>query len=174
MNKPPETIYEPGKSWGDDPNAQINHDLGGCGQGCASALITLTLVIVFVALAIWSHAATPPGTVITLYATSSLSTDVAHRNLFVSNGRPPAYVCSADVRTPGQPIKWLVLGQQMSGTWLLGGMIGLPDGSIVSDACLPRLPQSSDSSGQLIPIFPPGENGGSPPLPVYPPGEVTP
>jgi hypothetical protein len=45
MTDEPKTPYKPGTSWGDDPNAQTNRDLGGCGQGCLAALALAILLL---------------------------------------------------------------------------------------------------------------------------------
>jgi hypothetical protein len=103
----------------------------------------IVLLTIFAASVIWSE----PGDVITIWASGKVNGDtlhqcVTHVNLFVTNGRRPAFVTSGDVCFPGQPIKWYMLGQLMSGIWLKGHLIGLPDGSIISDSCLPQIQQS--------------------------------
>ena len=54
---------------------------------------------------------------------------------------PECYVCSADTCTPGLRIEFFLFGALTHGVWLLNNQIGLPDGSIISDSCLPRWAQ---------------------------------
>ena len=177
MSKPPKTIYEPGKSWGIDPNAEINRDLGGCGQGCAVVVFTVAVAILCLIVGL-AHGDVPTitgtvkvqsttpvlgaplvtgsgdmGTITTIWVGGSIGGGplvvAPATNFVICNGRPPVFVVSADTPMPGQRIKFLAMGQPFAGVWLKGGLILLNSGQIVSDNILPRIAQLSGIPGQL-------------------------
>lgn len=132
-------------------------DMGCLAQGAGAILVTI-----FLALSIWCWA--DPGDVITWWAACGYNEQpggiqVIHTNQFITNGRPECFVCSGNVPMPGQRIKWLQFGKQMHGVWLKGHQIGMPDGTIVSDSCLPRLVNSVGDN--LTPV----DSGAQPPGP---------
>lgn len=100
-------------------------------------VISVTALLAAVMLLLPWRAWAAPGDVITLWAYCGSSS--AHTNIFVSNGRPPVFVCSGNTCMPGQSIKWYCHGLIQMGIWLKNHQIGLPDGSIVTDDCLPIL-----------------------------------
>jgi hypothetical protein len=142
-------------------------DGGKLGSIISVIVITLLIVGAFIVWFAWLAAkpahgdSAKPGEIITFwYAWGFNSTanavGVGHANLFVDNGRPPVFVCSADVELPGQIVEWYQFGKKMQGVWLLNHQIGMPDGSVISDDCLPRLPKGVDSVGQLVTSGVPG------------------
>jgi hypothetical protein len=148
-----------------DPNTEIARDFDGCcGQGCASALMTV-IFAAFMLLVTYCHvfSSTPPGTVITIHASAQGQTATA--NLFVVNSLPPVFVV-AGRPFPGTRFSWVdsPSRQRMSGVELIGNLIGLNDGSIISDSCLPPalspmpgnapLPAPPAASTDILPIVP--------------------
>ena len=126
----------------DDPNTEIARDMRGC--GCLSMVLLLMLVVVC-----WCE----PGDVATFWCWCSTGSN-AHANTFIENGRSRVYVCSGDVELLGQPIKWVVRGEEFRGVWLKGHLIGMEDGSVVSDDVLPRMYSSYGESGGIVDSLP--------------------
>ena len=163
-NEPRMTPAQEDEAWRD---SEIGRDLGGYGQGCGQRA-GVVLVTILLALAIWCWPAsqsTTPGELITVWAGSTPKT--AHASTAVDNpALPECFVTDATVPCPGLRIRFFPVGasiiQPVHGIWLKGGYILLNDGTVVSDACLPRKPPYvPDSSGTV-------DSSAQPPLPPIP------
>ena len=124
---------------GFDPNTEIARDFDGCcGQGACAVIIALVCII----LACCAYGfQTPPGTVITLEAggyAGGFRLTPATVNLYVVNNLPECFVL--DGRPfPGTRCVWVdqLTRRRQSGVELLGNLIAVDGGSIISDSCLP-------------------------------------